>query len=148
MASHAEAGPSKIRVQRPEPTTLNDFSLAARLTFEDIQELQTRSLGKGKRRAGSLTDAELALHLAAQEVQASMIFDRDRALAMSLNEGELELGAFPFYDPDPVILLDRNNHSKCVFSHTSFFQTPLPLSFPSRRIFIRLVQRSILIFTF
>lgn len=66
-----------------EESDLSD--LVARLSIQDIEELEDRQ--KGKRKKGAfLTDAELALSIFAEDARALIQFNRDRALAEALNE--------------------------------------------------------------
>jgi hypothetical protein len=86
MASRA--GPSTLRHTLAGENEASDLvSLTARLTLQDIQEIESRQ--KGKRNEGApMTDAELALRLAAEEARSSVIFDSDRAIAQRLQESD------------------------------------------------------------
>jgi hypothetical protein len=86
----SQAGPSNHRAPHRVRfhTTNEDFdlvSLAARLTIEDIGELERR---QERRDNAPMSDAELALELTASEARASAMFRTDRALAQSLQDAE------------------------------------------------------------
>lgn len=97
MSTHA--GPSRLR-PTPDRSTVSQhqadiLALAAGLTLEDIEELE--STQKGKHRQGEpMTDAELALSIFAEDTRSSIIFDNDRAIALSLQASEQRgTGLFP-----------------------------------------------------
>ena len=79
MSYRTDAGPSTLHRSRIGEDT--DLNLAARLTLEDIREIEQQQ--------APMTDAALALRLAAQEARSSLIFETDRALAQSLQDVEV-----------------------------------------------------------
>lgn len=88
----AQAGPSRLRhgpahplAHQPSREEADLSDLVARLSIQDVDELESRH--KGKETQGTrLTDAELALKLFAEEARSVMEFNNDRALAMALSE--------------------------------------------------------------
>lgn len=85
-----QAGPSRLR-QTPlrrhgsNQEEENLSALAARLSIQDIEELQARQ--RGQRREGApMSDAELALSLFAEDAHSLLTFNTDRAMALSLSE--------------------------------------------------------------
>jgi hypothetical protein len=100
----AEAGPSRLRHTSARPLASNarpsssreevDLSnLTARLSIQDIDELESRQGRNGMQRS-QLTDAELALRIFAGDARSLITFNNDRALAMALNEVEPRQPAF------------------------------------------------------
>lgn len=96
----ALAGPSRLGQSsiRPRPLVANAGSLwdreesdlsdlVARLSIEDIDELENCRKGKGKEGA-PLSDAEVAFRIFAEDARALMQYNNDRALAQALSETE------------------------------------------------------------
>lgn len=88
----AQAGPSRLgrtsdRTQARhisrEETVLSD--LVARLSLQDIEVLERQQNGTD-RHESQLSDADLALRLFAEDARSLVMFNIDRALAMSLND--------------------------------------------------------------
>ena len=95
MSSLAHAGPSRQRITPSGQISAKNgdsdllTSLTARLTIEDVQELESRQERRGN---AQMSDAELALTLSAQEARASIIFESDRILAQRLHDEEHPIG--------------------------------------------------------
>jgi hypothetical protein len=77
-----QAGPS--RLTGPAPTRLEDelWSLAARLSLEDLEAMETRAT------RSRISDADLALSIFAQEAKSSRMINEDRAIAQRMHEEE------------------------------------------------------------
>jgi hypothetical protein len=80
--------------QRPrsQPSTVDSeeaalMAIVAQLTLEDVTALGGREKGKSRHDAPK-TDAALALELLAEDARTLGLFERDRALAQSLQEAE------------------------------------------------------------
>ncbi|THH13680.1 hypothetical protein EW146_g6574 [Bondarzewia mesenterica] len=93
----AEAGPSRPLPSRPNDRTDSHTeeaamsSLMAQLSLEDIEILESGFKIK-QRRGAPLTDAELAMSLFAEDARASIVFESDRAFALSLQASEPHAG--------------------------------------------------------
>jgi len=77
------AGPSTARAPRPSSRFVDDeaelYASIARLSIQDIDELEARQRRNYGRPVS--TDAELAIRMAREEVEALDRFNSDRALA-------------------------------------------------------------------
>lgn len=96
MSTHAgpsRLGQSSARLQPQNPRPLSSreevdlTALVARLSDEDIDQIEARHNGK-QRQGAVLTDAELALSIFAEDARTLKKFNSDRALAEAMNEGE------------------------------------------------------------
>lgn len=80
------------------------MALLAQLTLEDLEETESRQKGK-QRDDAPLSDAELALRFFVEDAQATLSFQRDRALALSL-QGDVDVpnvGGFQARQAPPVV---------------------------------------------
>ena len=91
----AQAGPSRLRHGHASPDAVPPASreetelsnLVARLSIQDVDELESRQQWKGTK-GPQLTDAQLALKIFAEDARSVIAFNNDRTLAMALSEAE------------------------------------------------------------
>lgn len=87
LAMSSPAGPSRPRLRTAPPADheADSHALVARLSLQDIDDLQSQTAPQpGTPRS----DREVALALFAQDARSSIVFQRDRALAARLQAEE------------------------------------------------------------